>query len=384
MEIRILNKDLKWEYVVEGYKSFIWTERYREFGDFEIYLPMEPGLLDHFKMDYYVQIEDSDTLMIIEELKIITDPDDGDMLIVSGRDLSSILERRISGNFNQYTNNDVKIVIAWDSVFVNNISMKGVSETPTTLIRKIPGYESKDPSEYMEDSPEIYEKTIGSNSSTFSFNGKSVVDILNDFLNILDCGFKTVYTPEKSKNYVFYFYFYKGIDRSYQQKENPYVIFSKSFGTLLSSSFTNSKKKYKNAAAGIMTSTLVINKNNRNQNQILFYWGDTYTEFQGLDRREIIFNIDSTNTHEFNSEKNQTENLKALVRMQLGRYKEKKEFEGVGEETPQWQYRKDYFLGDIVQLEDGYGNSGPARITEYTFCDDTSNGFQHYPTFSKV
>ena len=43
----------------------------------------------------------------------------------------------------------------------------------------------------------------------------------------------------------------------------------------------------------------------------------------------------------------------------------------------------DFFLGDVVQLSDRYGNEGRSRITEIVFSHD-SEGEKTYPTFISV
>ena len=39
--------------IVEAYKSFIWTDRYTDVGDFELYVPASAPYLDKIHNDYY-------------------------------------------------------------------------------------------------------------------------------------------------------------------------------------------------------------------------------------------------------------------------------------------------------------------------------------------
>ena len=75
--------------------SLLWVDRYNSYGDFELYFAMDPQLLTYLKEDYYLWLEDSEHCMIIENIKINADTEEGAHLIVTGRSLESILERRI-------------------------------------------------------------------------------------------------------------------------------------------------------------------------------------------------------------------------------------------------------------------------------------------------
>lgn len=55
MDVTILNTNLDAVSIVDMYESFIWTDRYYAYGDFELYEAMREGLLDYIKQDYYLQ-----------------------------------------------------------------------------------------------------------------------------------------------------------------------------------------------------------------------------------------------------------------------------------------------------------------------------------------
>ena len=95
MELFVLNADFESIAVIDTYESMIWTDRYNAYGDFEIYFAMDENLLEYIKEDYYLWLKDSEHSMIIEDIKIDADTEEGNRLIVTGRSLESILERRI-------------------------------------------------------------------------------------------------------------------------------------------------------------------------------------------------------------------------------------------------------------------------------------------------
>ena len=95
MELTLLNTSLDAVAIVDDYESAIWTDRYYECGDFEIYTPVTPEVLAVFKQDFYLLNRDSEHVMIIEKLLIKTDVELGNHITITGRSLESILMRRI-------------------------------------------------------------------------------------------------------------------------------------------------------------------------------------------------------------------------------------------------------------------------------------------------
>lgn len=84
MDVTILNKDLDAVSIVDTYESFIWTDRYYKYGDFELYEAMRDGLLEFIQQDYYLQSRDSEHVMIIEKIQISSDTEEGNHVTVTG------------------------------------------------------------------------------------------------------------------------------------------------------------------------------------------------------------------------------------------------------------------------------------------------------------
>lgn len=95
MDVTILNTNLDAVSIVDTYESFIWTDRYYAYSDFELYEAMREGLLDYIKQDYYLQSKESEHVMIVEKIQITSDTEDSNHVTVTGRSLESILDRRI-------------------------------------------------------------------------------------------------------------------------------------------------------------------------------------------------------------------------------------------------------------------------------------------------
>ena len=91
MNIFVMNRNFETVYILDSYESFIWTDRYWAYGDFEIYTFFDPKLLEVFQQDYYISIMESDHVMIIEGTNVESDAEDGSKLRITGRSLESIL-----------------------------------------------------------------------------------------------------------------------------------------------------------------------------------------------------------------------------------------------------------------------------------------------------
>ena len=113
----------------------------------------------------------------------------------------------------------------------------------------------------------------------------------------------------------------------------------------------------------------------------------TSEEQEGIKRREMYTDAkdissetddDVTLTEEEYNEKLKQRGLERLAENHLSRY-----FDGQVESSILFTYENDFFMGDIVQVENEFGISGTARITEFIRSQD-ANGFEMYPTFEAI
>ena len=95
MDIWVLDKTLEANDIVDTFNSLIWTDRYDEYGDFEIYTSVTDQALSLLQMDYYLQSRSSEHVMIIEEVLIDTDPENGNSVTIR---ISSFTTYRVDSN----------------------------------------------------------------------------------------------------------------------------------------------------------------------------------------------------------------------------------------------------------------------------------------------
>ena len=351
MDLLVMNTNFETVAVVDNYKSLIWTDRYNSYGDFEIYFAMDESLFEYFKEDYYLWLKDSEHCMIIEDIKVSADVEEGNYLIVTGRSLESILERRIVWGQGIYTGN---LQTAVQSMLNDSII------SPSIADRKISNFifvESTD--------PKVTELTIDA-----QYMGDDLYTIIKGLCETNSIGFKILLTD----NNEFAFSLYAGADRSYDQTENPYVIFSPSFENIINSNFYTSRSNYRNV-------TLVAGEGEGASRKTVVVGSGS-----GLDRRELFTDARDVSS---DTEEGTLTNAEYMAQLKtkgeenLADYTITTAFEGEVEATRLFKYGEDFFIGDIVQIANEYGNEGSAYISELVISYD-ENGLSVYPTFETI
>lgn len=354
MDVWVLDKNLKRVGICDDYKSIIWTTRYFKSGDFELYLPATDKNIVLLKEDHYV-VREKDIIydgnityknvMVIEKIQVTTDIENGNYLIVTGRCLKSIVARRIVW---QQTTLYGKVEIALRQILTEN------AINPTNSLRKITKLKLGE----IKGFTETLEKQV---------TGDNVATFIEEVCTAYGLGWD-IYIKD---NY-FIFELYKGIDRSYNQSKNPFVVFSPDFDNLLTTDYQFDKTNYKNVALvagegeGLDRKTVTV--------------GNT----SDLDRYEVY--VDSRNSSSNDGSITDTEYNHILTEegheaLESDEYSITENIEGEIETSSNYQINKDYFLGDIVEVINEYGIETTPRIVEIIESED-ENGSSTIPTFS--
>lgn len=351
MEILVLDEAFEAVSVLDVYESLIWTDRFFECGDFEIYTPAKQSLVDGLKEGYYLWTSSSDHVMIIEDRKISCGVTDGNYFTVTGRSLESILDRRIVWN---KTTLDGAVEGQIKKLLDQNII------SPTDTNRKISNF-------IFEESGDPFIATL---TVQAQFTGDNLYEVVKSICESLDIGFRIRLTDDNE----FAFQLYSGVDRSYDQDTNINVVFSPDFDNIITSEYYESKQLMKNV-------TLVAGEGEDTNRKTLIV-GET--TLSGLSRRELYTDArDISSTTESGSTLTTAQYNQLLQQRgneQLTENKMTRTFDGELETTIMYRYGEDFFMGDIVQLEDEYGMSSKARVIEY-IRSENATGFSSYPKF---
>lgn len=347
MELYIMNKSLVTIGIIDTYDSIIWTKRCFSAGDFELYLPATTKNITLLQAGNYIYRLDDDTVMIIEKLQITTDYENGNYLTVSGRSLESILARRIVWKQTFYYGK-------FEDLIYKLINENAVNPTDTN--RKISNL-------ILDNKPGI------TSLITKQLTGANLYEAIVEACTAYEIGWKITLNSNKK----FVFSLYKGVDRSYNQSENPYVVFSPEFDNLINSNYESDVSNYANVA-------LVAGEGEgKDRKTVTVSRGAITTD---LDRFEIFVDAKdvSSNTEEPMSTAEYYSSLSDRGSEKLSETVVTSAFEGELETTNTFTYKRDWYIGDIVQIENEYGMTATSRIIEIIESEDIS-GKKLIPTF---
>ena len=352
MELLVFDPELKGRGVLDIFDSLIWVDRYDAYGDveFDTYSIIET--LSVVRENDYLVMANSQHTMIVDTIEIKTDVERGNKLVIKGRSLESILDRRI----------------IWDQTILTGSLQDGILKLlndnainpidPDRKINKLIFIPSED--------PRITMLTIDA-----QFTGDNLYDVISAICLSYNIGFKILH--DENGNFVFSLY--SGNDRSYDQLENPYVVFSPNFDNILNGEYLYTNKLYK-------TVTLVAGEGEGSDRKkiAVAFEGEAGSD---LDRREIFTDAreisQTTEEGELTDEEYYAQlaqkGKETLIEMAIETV-----FEGQLQPNSLYIYGEDFFMGDTLQIADSYGHEGKVQITEFSQIQDAA-GFRMYPSF---
>lgn len=346
MELYILNKDFEIIHFIDSYASLEWVRRYFEPGDFVFNSMADIETVWAMLNGRYIARKDCDTIMMIEKIQPLkTSATEGNTIGIAGRSLEAILDRRIVWN---QTNSKAGETV---EAFVRRLVTENCI-SPADIKRKIPRLKLGT----LKGFTEKIDKQI---------TGDNLLTVISEICTAYGYGFKI--TMDEEGNLVFDLY--KGIDRSYNQSENPYVIFSNDFDNLINTEYSYDEQTYKNVA-------LIGGEGEGTERKY-----QSIGESEGFERYELF--VDAKDISSNNGEIAGTEYNKLLIERgneKLAEKSYKESYTGEVENTKTYLYKKDYDLGDIVQVENEYGMTASPRILEIIESQN-ENGYRVVPTY---
>lgn len=356
MEIYILDKSFNKLKILDECQSILWVDRFNKPGEFELYLGADETLLQYLKIGYYLYQKTSEHLMMIETIKVETDAADEDHFIIKGRSIESLLGRRIV--WKRTDINNTKVQTAVKRLMNENVINPEDSE------RAISGVIFQDNLDPKLDALKM----------DGQYTGDNLLDVITDICDTFKIGFKMILND----NNQFVFSLFVATDRSYDQDTETYVIFSPKFDNILSTSYYETDENYKNV-------TLVMG-DGEDDDRKRYVVGTT----SGLERRELYTDardISSKDPEDYEQEipiADYNKLLEQRGKEKLEETKKEKTFEAKLDPYQTFQYGRDFFIGDIVQVRNEFGIEGSARIVEYIMSESADNGLEHYPTFEAI
>lgn len=350
MQPIVLDKNFDAVKVLDAYEALIWTERYAAAGDFEFHAPATTELLTVMVPGRYLYLSESDTIMMIDKIEVRTDVDEGNKLIVSGSSAAYILSRRIiwsQTTLDGYLEGQIQKLLNENVI------------SPSDSNRRISNF-------LFEASNDA---AIGAMTIRSQYTGDNLYKVIGEICEERGLGFKVTFNSSNQ----FVFKLINGKDRSYDQTENEPVIFSPSFDNLIESDYSNSQLNYKTIA-------LVAGEDTGDARKRTTIQPDPAT---GLDRRELYIDARDIRQEEGMSDADYYSVLQQRANEKMSGYLGNESFDASMEVNIAAKFGVDFFLGDIVQVENEYGMSGRCRVTEI-IRSMKSTGYYEYPTFKML
>ena len=345
------------EGVIDTYVSCIWRPSYSDIGDFELYLGASKEILDLLKINRYL-VRTSDIsvdaqgkstyqkVMIIKNIELITDVENGDFLSITGRELKYLLHQRIiweQTNLTDTAENAIRTLVTENAIqptdtnrVIPNLVLGASAGLTDSIEKQVTG-------EYLDE-------TIIQICTTYSYGFDMY--IYNGYLVLI------VYT---------------GLDRSYDQTDRPYVVFSDDFENLYNTDYQIQTEEYANCTLvggegeGIERTYITVNSELSGLNRY-----ETFT-----DARDISQNKDSEDEIPLQQ---YLQLLQERGRENLAEFQYTEGFSGEVLDMA-FKYGTDFDLGDIVTVINSYGISKNVRVLSAIESEDAT-GTKLLPQFN--
>ena len=323
------NISISLEAVCDSFSSLLWNIEYYKCGEFEVYIAASPQNIEIFQTGRIVgRDDDKEHFGLIESVELETDAEDGDYLIVKGRFLMSLLERRIiypTLNFTSQTSYGTIIQKAVE----NNALVSGNRLIPDLKLGEIQG-------------------ACWSQTTKLQISYENLMEWIYTICEKIGGTANIRLSKIAEEQYEMIFELSQGSDRSMMQEENPRIVFSDSYNNLLSFTYFTDTSVKKNFA-------YVLGKGEGQQRKRTTYFADSEPAL--LDRYEVY--VDAKDISDEEQENGETkpifdaeyiELLKEKGNQNLIPTKTKSESQ-IAVQPTQFQYGVNYFVGDFVTVE---------------------------------
>lgn len=317
------------EAICDSFSSLLWDVEYYSCGAFEVYIAASPHNIEIFQTGRIVgRDDDKEHFGLIESVEIQTDAEDGDYLIVRGRFLMCLLERRIifpTVNFTKETAyaDIIKTVVQFNAV------VSGVRRIPGLSVGTATGscWEQKTKLQISYDNLMRWVYTICE-----KIGGTANIRL----------------SKTTNEQYEMILELSQGSDRSIMQEENPHIVFSDGYNNLLSFSYSTDISEQKNFA-------YILGKGEgEERKRTTYYSGSEPTNF---DRYEVY--VDAKDMSDKEQIDGETKPIPEAEYIEMLKEKGKQSIvlplteseSQIAVQSTQFRYNTDYFVGDYVTVE---------------------------------
>ena len=348
--IQVLDREFKIVGVLDDYISLIWTPRYDEMGEFELELPIKYLGGELVKIDYALKIPDLEGFMIIEDMHPTRDSEGNARLKLNGSSGSKLLKSR---------------------VFLEDFFAEGWAYWSIAKLMNDNIILPDNPRRRIDGFNVIATDVINQVEFEEWYQPNNVYEVVKAICQRCNYGFRVDIMADRNLK----LHIYEGLDRSFNQSERPYVMFSQEFDNLLNEDYSVKTSDEHNL---VYVHTGVPNDDGGNPELSLLqlYLGED--EPHGRYRKEFVYNAPDLNLHDLTPGE-----LVDIVGTRGGDAlrdaKPEVIFDATSVPNVSFKFGEDFYLGDLVQCVI-FGQHITARIVEFARTID-EHGRNDFVTF---
>lgn len=362
MEVYTLDPLLRRQELFEEFESLIWTERYMQYGDFEIHIASSIRARSLLKPDTLLAMNQSRRVMKIESVEDGIDSENRHMLTIKGRSLETLMYDRVA----KESLSDLTTSPTW--------TITGLTATNTA--RKIfhdicvTGVLSS-----YDIIPFINEGTFAEASNipepvdpvTVDIAPTTVYDAILQLAQIWNFGFRILRQDDMSK---LWFDIYTGSDRTTGQTVLPAVVFSPQLDNLQNTKELTTIEGAKNVAYVYSPGGFQM-----------VYADGVDTDIDGFERKVLVVDASDITVDAYPIPADLTAALIQRGNEELTKNQTYQAFDGEISQASQYKPGVDYNLGDLIEMRNIDGVANEMRVTEIIYASDNT-GERSYPTLS--
>lgn len=432
MDVYVLDGNLEAIGVIDGYRSLIWANRYDKAGDCELYVEASNENISLLSMgNYLTRYDGADSMTCrIRKIELDTDAEEGNYLIVTGTDTKAMLDQRIvwsmmnaDGNLEDFIRSMVNLTCInpnlparkflktnGDPLIQLGNKANFTEVTTEQVTYKNVGGKIR---EYCQTNKwgyrfvisngalwfQLYKGTDRSNEVIFSdeYENLSSTKYVDDATNMGNVALVagSGEGSERSRNVSGYA---EGVDRYeiyVDAKDIAQNITWKELTDMYPTTDSGGQGYIASQSGGYVykmnyLNVQIVDADQLAQLKINYPSGQEIT-IDGADYYQV-YNVIIANLPSNTPQDDDSVELWAIVYEiyllnrgyeNLSEYGEKVSFEGAIIPDVTFVYKQDYFLGDIVTVENEYGIRANARIVEIVEVND-ENGYNVEPKFEYV
>ena len=329
---------------IETKRSVIWNVQYNGLNEFELIVAGTDENIEKLAVGRYL-VRDIDVIdnneyrnvMIITTNRLTFDTDTGWILTVTGNGLKALLKRRViwtQTNLDGTVENGIRTLITENAI------------NPSDTARMIPNM--------------VLDSASGlTDEFEAQCFGENLAEWIQQTCETYNYGWD-IYISESK----YHIKIYKGTDRS------GTVIFSRNYDNLISGDYEYNKDEYKNAA--------IVGGEGEGKEQRRVTIGTA----TGLDRYETYVDGSGVSSDgEIITLETYLNMLKEYGKNEIAQTAITQTFTGEVVANGMYKLNEDYFLGDVVHIENERGIEANSRISEIIYSED-ENGVVVSPTFN--